>query len=140
MPTRRVDAGHLGPELAAGIRRVKRVRRIGVRLGNWLTPEQGRRLLESATPSTGREMRDHTIVAKLIGCGRRRAELLALRLESIQQREEYWTIADLVGKGGHVRTVPITTWVKSAVDAWTAAGDHHAWPRVPGAEAPNRRE
>jgi hypothetical protein len=30
-------------------------------------------------------------------------------------------IADLVGKGGHVRTVPIPTWVKSAVDAWTGA-------------------
>ena len=29
-------------------------------------------------------------------------------------------IADLLGKGGHVRTVPIPTWVKAAVDAWTA--------------------
>ena len=32
--------GLLSPELAAGIRRVKGVRRTGVRLGNWLTPEQ----------------------------------------------------------------------------------------------------
>src|SRR5256714_6109626 len=80
------DAGLLSPELAAGIRRVKGVRRIGVRLGNWLTPEQSRRLLESATPSTSRELRDHAMVAMLIGCGLRRAELLALRLESIQQR------------------------------------------------------
>jgi hypothetical protein len=39
-------------ELAAGIRRVKGVRRIGVRLGNWLTPEQGRLLLARALPST----------------------------------------------------------------------------------------
>ena len=45
------DAGLLSPELAAGIRRVKGVRRLGVRLGNWLTPEQGRRLLEHSTPS-----------------------------------------------------------------------------------------
>jgi integrase len=29
------DAGLLSPELAAGIRRVKGVRRLGVRLGNW---------------------------------------------------------------------------------------------------------
>jgi integrase len=92
-----------------------------VRLGNWLTPEQGRRLLASATPSTARELRDRAMVAMLIGCGLRRAELLALKLESIQQREEHWVIADLVGKGGHVRTVPIPTWVKSTVDAWTAA-------------------
>jgi integrase len=115
------DAGLLSPELAAGIRRVKGVRRIGVRLGNWLTPEQGRRLLESATASTMRELRDHAMVAMLIGCGLRRAELLALRLESIQQREEHWVIADLVGKAGHVRTVPIPIWVKAAMDAWTAA-------------------
>ena len=45
------DAGLLSPELAAGIRRVKGVRRIGVRLDNWPTPEQGRRLLDSAVPS-----------------------------------------------------------------------------------------
>jgi len=44
-----------------------------------------------------------------------------LRLESLQQREEHWVIADLTGKGGHVRTVPIPSWVKAAVDAWTAA-------------------
>jgi integrase len=117
------DAGLLSPELAAGIRRVKGVRRIGVRLGNWLTPEQGRRLLDCTTPSKARELRDYAMVAMLVGCGLRRAELLALSLESIQQREEHWVIADLVGKGAHVRTVPIPTWVKSAVDAWaTAAG------------------
>jgi hypothetical protein len=29
--------GLLSPDLAAGIRRVKRVRRLGVRVGNWLT-------------------------------------------------------------------------------------------------------
>ena len=98
------DAG-LSPELAAGIRRVKGVRRLGVRLGNWLTPEQGRRLLEHSTPSTPRALRDHAMVAMLIGCGLRRAELLALTFESIQQREEHWVIADLVGKASHVRTV-----------------------------------
>ena len=115
------DAGLLSPELAAGSRRVKGVRRLGVRLGNWLTPEQGRRLLERSMPSTPRALRDHAMVAMLIGCGLRRAELLALTLESVQQREEHWVIADLVGKGGHVRTVPIPGWVKDAVDAWTDA-------------------
>ena len=115
------DVGLLSPELAAGIRRVKGVRRIGVRLGNWLTPEQGRRLLAITTASSPRELRDQAMVAMLIGCGLRRAELLALQLESLQQREEHWVIADLVGKGGHVRTVPVPMWVKHHVDAWTAA-------------------
>jgi hypothetical protein len=59
----------------------------------------------------------------LIGCGLRRAELLALTLESIQRREEHWVIADLVGKGGHVRTVPIPDWVKVTVNAWTDAAN-----------------
>src|SRR3989442_14308335 len=115
------DAGLLSPELAAGIRRVKGVRRIGVRLGNWLTPEQGRQLLAPRTTLNPRAQRDYAMIAMLIGCGLRRGELLALTLESIQQREEHWVIADLVGKAGHVRTVPIPSWVKCAVDGWTTA-------------------
>ena len=54
----------------------------------------------------------------LIGCGLRRAELLALPVDAIQLREEHWVIADLLGKAGHIRTVPIPKWVKEAVDAW----------------------
>jgi hypothetical protein len=34
------DSGLLSSDLAAGIRRVKGVRNLGVRLGNWLTVEQ----------------------------------------------------------------------------------------------------
>src|SRR5687767_8514353 len=68
------DAGLLSPELAAGIRRVKGLRRIGVRLGNWLTPEQGRRLLAEADAATTRARRDHAMIAMLIGCRLRRAE------------------------------------------------------------------
>ena len=46
------DCGLLSPDLAAGIRRVKGVRRLGVRVGNWLTAQEGKKLLgaESATP------------------------------------------------------------------------------------------
>src|SRR5260221_5507055 len=71
------DAGLLSPELAAGIRRVKRVRRIGVRLGNWLTPEQGRRLLECAAPSSARELRDDAMGGVLVGWGLPRGGLVA---------------------------------------------------------------
>ena len=110
------DAGLLSPELAAGIRRVKGVPRLGVRLGNWLTPEQGRRLLTPGTSMTLRALRDHAMIAVLIGCGLRRGELLALQFQWIQQREEHWVIADLVGKGGHVRTVPMPGWVEDAID------------------------
>src|ERR1700733_6337147 len=66
------DSGLLSPELAAGIRRVKGVRRIGVRLGNWLTVEQGKRLLERIDTSSLRGLRNYAILAMLIGCGLRR--------------------------------------------------------------------
>jgi hypothetical protein len=33
-------------------------------------------------------------------------------------REEHWVTADLLGKAGHIRTIPIPLWVKVAVDAW----------------------
>ena len=39
--------GLLSPDLAAGIRRVKGVKKHGMRIGNWLTAEQGMRLLTS---------------------------------------------------------------------------------------------
>src|SRR6202171_6020464 len=92
------DAGLLSPELAAGIRRVKGVRRLGVRLGNWLTTEQAKRLLAVADRGSLRGKRDYATIAMPIGCGLRRGELLALRVDSIQSREEHSVIADLLGK------------------------------------------
>ena len=38
----------------------------------------------------------------------------------VQQRDGRWCIVDLVGKHGRVRTVPMPTWVKVAIDAWGA--------------------
>ena len=94
------DSGLLSPELAAGIRRVKGVRRIGIRVGNWLTVEQGKRLLAAAESDSLRGKRNYAILAMLIGCGLRRGELLALCVDAIQLREEHWVIADLLGKAG----------------------------------------
>jgi hypothetical protein len=41
------DSGLLSADLAAGIRRVKGVRELGIRLGNWLTAEQGNALWQA---------------------------------------------------------------------------------------------
>lgn len=32
-----------------------------------------------------------------------------------------WAVVDLIGKGGHIRTVPIPAWVKAALDQWMMA-------------------
>ena len=69
------DSGLLSPELAAGIRRVKGVRRIGVRIGNWLTAEQGKYLLAQVDRNSLRGKRNYAMLATLIGCGLRRGEL-----------------------------------------------------------------
>ena len=113
------DCGLLSPDLAAGIRRVKGVRRLGMRVENWLTAEEGKKLLCTETTSTLRGRRNRALLSLLIGCGLRRAEVTALRLEDLQLREGHWVIADLRGKGGHIRTIPVPQWVKEAVDSWT---------------------
>src|SRR5690349_4749987 len=38
----------------------------------------------------------------------------------LQQREEHWVFADLVGKAGHVRTVPVPFWIAAALRTWVA--------------------
>jgi integrase len=100
---------------------VKGVRRIGVRLGNWLTADQGRSLLLNSHGDSLRSKRNYAILALLIGCGLRRGELLALSAVSVQLREDHWVIIDLHGKAGHIRTVPIPLWAKEALDRWTEA-------------------
>jgi integrase len=117
------DAGLLSPELAAGIRRVKGVKKLGVRLGNWLTADEARRLLLSPSSATLKGKRDRAIFAVLLGCGLRRRELSDLNFSHLQRREDHWAIVDLVGKGGHIRTVPVPDWVKAEIDTWIMAAD-----------------
>jgi len=115
------DTGLLSPELAAGIRRVKGAKRIGVRLGNWLTAEQSRAVIQAPDIQTLKGRRDRAILSLMLGCGLRRGEVADLRVDHLQQREGHWVIADLVGKAAHIRTVPVPDWVKSAVDCWASS-------------------
>jgi len=115
------DCGLLSADLAAGIRRVKGVKKLGVRLGNLLTAEQGQALWKAPDRERLKGKRDRALLALLLACGLRRHEAVALTLDHLQQREEHWAIVDLMGKGGHVRTVPVPDWVKSELEVWLAA-------------------
>jgi site-specific recombinase XerD len=117
------DNGLLALEMAAGIARVKSVKSTGIRVGNWLSLRQAQTLLSAPDVETVKGLRDRAILAVLLGCGLRRSEVAALTFAHVQQRDGRWCIVDLRGKHGRVRTMPMPTWVKVSIDAWTAAAD-----------------
>ena len=71
------DAGLLSPGLAAGISRVKGVKQLGFRSGNWLSAEQTSEVLKQTGRDTMRAKRDYAMLAMLFGCGFRRSELVS---------------------------------------------------------------
>jgi integrase len=117
------DNGLLAPEIAAGIARVRSAKSVGIRMGNWLSVRQAQSLLNAPDVSSVRGLRDRAILAILLGCGLRRSEVAALTFAHVQQRDGRWCIVDLVGKHGRVRTAPMPTWVKVAIDAWSSAAN-----------------
>jgi integrase len=117
------DSGLLSSDLAAGIRRVKGIRNLGRRLGNWLTAEQSLALWQAPDVERLKGKRDRALLAILVARGLRRHEAVALRLEHLEQREDHWAIVDLKGKAGHVRTVPVPNWVMEELRAWLNAAE-----------------
>lgn len=69
------------------IRRIKGVKRLGRKIGNWLTGNQAQELLNAVLQNTLRGMRDGAMIGLLLGCGLRRSELVGLRLDQFQLRE-----------------------------------------------------
>ena len=112
------DCGLLSADLAAGIRRVKGVKKLGVRLGNWLTAEQGITLWQAPDRERLKGKRDRALLSVLLACGLRRHEVAELAVDHLQQREGHWAIVNLSGKGGHVRTLPVPDWVYCELSTW----------------------
>src|SRR5215467_10131644 len=68
LPAVRRLAYEASDSLAAGIRRAKGPKNLGVRLGNWLTADQARALWQVPDPSTLKGKRDRALLAVLVGC------------------------------------------------------------------------
>ena len=126
------DNGRLDPDLAAGIARAKGAKRSGVRLGHWLTAEQAQALLAAPDLTTLKGVRDSALLALLLGAGLRRSELAAINTAHIQLRDGRWLIADLVGKHGRIRSVPIPPGAHAAVVRWQAAAGISEGPMFRG--------
>ena len=115
------ECGLLSPDLAAGVSASEGRQETRVRLGNWLTPEQGEALWQTPDPSKQKVKRDRALPAVLLACGLRRNEAVELNRSHLQQREEHWAFVDLKGKAGHIRTVPMPDWMKGVLDEWLCA-------------------
>lgn len=123
LATEAADNGILEQSIANGIGRVKGVSSHGVRAGNWLTKQQAQKLLTAPDIGTLKGLRDRAVLAVMIGAGLRRSEVAKLTFDHIQQRDGRWVIVDLTGKGNHVRTIPMPSWAKVAIDEWTQTAD-----------------
>jgi len=111
----------IDPAEAVRLTSVPGVPQNGVRLGTWLTREETRRLLAAVDRSELIGKRNFAILSVLCLCALRREELAKLDSGLIQLREGRWVFADLIGKRGRVRTVPIPQAAKDALDEWTGA-------------------
>jgi len=114
------DNGALDSQIANGIKAVKGVRQEGIRTGNWLTKQEARKMLDAPDIGKLKGLRDRAILAVLIGCGLRRAEAASIRFDHIQQRDGRWVLVDLIGKRNKVRSVPMPSWAKVAIDAYAS--------------------
>jgi site-specific recombinase XerD len=123
LATEAADNGYLSQSIAAGIIKVPGITKSGVRTGNWLNKDDAQKLLNTPNINTLKGLRDRAILAVMIGGGLRRSEVSNLTIEHIQQRDARWVIVDIIGKRNHVRSVPIPTWCKKAIDEWTTAAN-----------------
>ncbi len=116
-------AGMISSEDAAKLTDVPNIKQAGTRKGNWLTREQAKEILAVPDRSKLKGKRDYVILSLLVACALRRTELAELDVNTIQQREGRWVLADLEGKGRRIRTVAIPIWVKQGIDVWAAAAN-----------------
>jgi site-specific recombinase XerD len=118
----------LPSETAEAICAIKGLTVKGKKTGNWLTLVEAQSLINSPDTSTPLGVRDRAILGLLIGAGLRRSECANLKFAQIEKREGRWILADVTGKHGRIRTIPIADWVKALLDVWFAAAEISTGP------------
>ena len=115
------DAGLISPQRAQAIKRVKGVKIAGQRMGTWLDAEQAQALLDAPAINTKKGARDSAILALMLRCLLRRSEVASLTWGHVQEREGHRVLANILGKHGRTRTVPLPGDVWRAIKRWLEA-------------------
>jgi len=122
------ELGWLDDRAAERAASVSGVAEKGTRAGNWLSTAEAQALLDLPDRKTIKGKRDRALLALMLFCGLRRSELAALTLGHLQTREGHNVIADMIGKGGRVRTIKLPVAVKRAIDEWLEASQRKQTP------------
>lgn len=107
--------GQIDNEALTRISLVKSIRYSRLSAGRSISQTESRALLESAKGNAMKATRDYAILALLLGCGLRRAEVAGLLLENYSRRDES---IRLIGKGEKERKVFLIEPVIEALEAW----------------------
>lgn len=115
------DMGLIDERRAERAASVEGVSEKGERAGNWLSKDEAQALIDAPDRDTLKGKRDRAILGLLLFCGLRRSEMAALTVGHLQVREGHNVIADMIGKGGRIRTIKLPVSVKRAIDEWLRA-------------------
>ena len=93
-----------------------------MRLGNWLTAEQGHELWQAPNCQRVKGKRDRALLALLLACGPRRHEAVNLRLHHLQQREDHWLLS-ICWQRRTYPNGPIPDWVVAELNEWLKSAE-----------------
>lgn len=108
-----MDSGACSQAVATAIIAVRGPQRQQRRTGRWLSQAEAKLLAD--VPDN---VRDRAILALLLGCGLRRAELCSLTVGQLQQLAGRTVLADVKRKRGKFQTLVISDWVAKRLEAW----------------------
>ena len=117
------DADMLDVRTLHSIQKVRPVKRLGRHTGNWLSHDAAAALIGAPDRSTLKGLRDRVMLGLLMECGMRREEACEIDVQQFQIRSNRHILADVHGKGGRIRTVPVPAKCARRIEEWIEAAD-----------------
>lgn len=115
------DAQLLDTRTRDAIMRIKPLKRLGRRTGRWLSETEAASLIHKPDLNGLKGKRDRVLLGLLVECGLRREEAITLNVDQFQVRKNRHLFADVKGKGGRIRTVPVPAPCARRIQDWIDA-------------------